>query len=539
MLFVDGIFDGEFVMRNKNGKLKKLVLATILAGGMTVGQGAYAGITDYLDFTYRGEATTITYSFDDKQFVNARFYISPKGYIGLKGGDEEDRSHLRPFLKGEENAVYQGLKYWYDVLGTPATVPYVDIYLTESPSSNAAGHSDAAGDITKLAKCFQEKINNDPNSYDALMMIDMPQENKKYYTDKLGILPANRADDDYQGTIIPAMFHTLGVMTSFDASFENREAAIEPHTFTRYENNLYDFRDQKLIDSNKLAIIESPKEATEAKTFYFINEKGVDDSNFDYNGIYFKGKHVDEVLNLNGQQALIAWPDDCKLAPVPGIPINGIEQAYGNSIIADLSHFELQNSLQSHQRYRNWSIPMEVELAALEDIGYTIDRRKLYGNSVYNSGIEFVNNNPFYDLRDGQYIEGAPSTQSQAMGLHVYGSNNTITQNSQLLADGDESMGIRVDGTSNKLTVAKASKVTANGLNGRGINFAYGKEHELNVEGTVTALGENGKALAFDFGDNMLGNGREYRGSYIRVKVDDDKVYNNLGLCNSKDNKNK
>ena len=509
-------------------KLEKLVLATILAGSMAVSNSAFAGIADYFDFSNRGEATHRTYNFDGKPFLMVNFYMSP-GYLGFIGYDEE-KNELRSFFDGEENAVSRGLEYWHDVLGNPVTVPYVDIYLTNSPTSNAIGESIAIGDITKLAKCFQEKTNSDPNSYDAIIMIDKAAEPKKYYTDKLGILPSNGTDDDYQGTIIHEMFHALGILTSFDADFKDGKAALEQHTYTRFENNLYDFRGQKLIDSDKLAIIASPELATDNKTFYFLQEKDVENDKFAFNGIYFKGKHVDEVLNLNGQKALIAWPDDYNMVAVPGIPINGIEPAYGGRVIASLSHFELQNSLQSHQRYRNWSIPMEVELAALEDLGYTIDRRKLYGNSIYNSGIEYVNNNPFYARENGQYIVGKPSKQSLAMGLHVYGSNNTITQKSVLLADGDESMGIRVDGTANKLMIAKDSIVSANGLNGRGINFAYGKEHELDVAGTVSALGPGGKALTFDFGDNMLGNGMEYRGSYIRVKLDGENTIGSYSL---------
>ena len=238
------------------------------------------------------------------------------------------------------------------------------------------------------------------------------------------------------------------------------------------------------------------------KKFYVINKSNdIPTSN---SGVYFTGTNVQEVLN----GAQIAWPDDSShdVPLVSGLPINGYE---GSS--PELSHIELQNSLMSHQSYRNWCTYMEAEIALLQDLGYTIDRSKYFGKSIYNSGTEdnyftYTNNNGFN------------SDQMHGIGLHVYGSYVDVTQKADINAAGDYGIGIRVDGVGNKVNID--SNISANGEGGNGLLVAYGKEHEitLNAGKTIEATGKDGVAARFDFGSNELGDYIEYRGSYIQAE---------------------
>ena len=232
-------------------------------------------------------------------------------------------------------------------------------------------------------------------------------------------------------------------------------------------------------------------------------------------GAYFTGKNVNDVLTTDGKLAKIAWPNGSSVEGVYGLPLNGYE---GDD--PELSHIELQNSLMSHQGYRNWCSFMEAELALMQDLGYDIDRSKYFGKSIYNSGTEdnyftYTNNNGFN------------SNQMHGIGLHVYGSYVDVTQKADINAAGDYGIGIRVDGVGNKVNID--SNISANGEGGNGLLVAYGKEHEitLNAGKTIEATDTEGVAARFDFGSNELGDEDEYRGSYFSVSYK--KVTNSSG----------
>lgn len=225
-------------------------------------------------------------------------------------------------------------------------------------------------------------------------------------------------------------------------------------------------------------------------------------------GAYFTGKNVNDVLTTDGKLAKIAWPNGSSVEGVYGLPLNGYE---GDD--PELSHIELQNSLMSHQGYRNWCSFMEAELALMQDLGYDIDRSKYFGKSIYNSGTEdnyftYTNNNGFN------------SNQMHGIGLHVYGSYVDVTQKADINAAGDYGIGIRVDGVGNKVNID--SNISANGEGGNGLLVAYGKEHEitLNAGKTIEATGKDGVAARFDFGSNELSDEAEYRGSYFSVSYE-------------------
>ena len=181
----------------------------------------------------------------------------------------------------------------------------------------------------------------------------------------------------------------------------------------------------------------------------------------------------------------------------------------------DFSHLELQNGLLSHQSWRNWGTFMEAELAMLQDLGYQLDRKRFFGTSIYASGIEYTVGQAFWARNDREeWIKDQPSQQTNAVGVHVYGSRSKVTVAADQLADGAGSIGVRVDGSANQLSVNENALISANGTGGIGMAFTYGRSHTLLLEGKVQALGSGGSALVFDFGGSILGDENQVRGSW-------------------------
>ena len=334
---------------------------------------------------------------------------------------------------------------------------------------------------------------------------------------ELTLVPENGNDFSFTATAVHEMGHALGIVNNINQRPDG-EWTFGAGSILAFEQGLRDIDGTAPQPGMPVKIVQSAEDAS-PDSFDLLNAAGAE------SGAYFTGEHVQEVLD----GALIATPySQGERLLVPGIPINGLEYTGevidGVSILApELAHIELQNSLMSHQTWRNWITFMEAEMALLQDIGFTIDRRDWFGYSVYHSGVTLVNTHPFYARNEAgtAYVAGLVNTNPWGIGLHIYGSNNDITQAADILTAGRYAIGIRVEGSGNTLRINPDTLVSASGAEAGGLVVSYGKNHRVIHEGRITADGTQGIAALFSFGDNMLGNYYDERGSYISQYYDE------------------
>ncbi|MCC8189315.1 MAG: autotransporter domain-containing protein [Planctomycetes bacterium] len=238
---------------------------------------------------------------------------------------------------------------------------------------------------------------------------------------------------------------------------------------------------------------------------------------------FFQGSNVLSVLN----GAILDTGNS-----IHGLPVSG------DGLLGGTVFIELKNGLLSNSTYCNYGVFTEAELAMFKDLGYDIDLKSQYGYSVYGNGQVEDNTTGFYARNaagDG-WLEGEYNRNVGAIGLHIYGAGNTITQSADILSAGAGSAGIRIDGHdptlstygNNSVTVAPDVRVHAHGADSNGVLVAYGKNQVLVNRGEIAAMGEGGVGVRFDFGTNVFGN--EYRGSW--KWVDEDGTTNYLNLAN-------
>lgn len=403
------------------------------------------------------------------------------------GGGPAD--HAERALNNQELAGLQlAGSLWAEILGPGAvnsTPVKVQIVGKDENYQNAAAtyypNIDASGQPAYLPASLEQIAHNENAQYPLLVLVGAGLD--FIYPDYWHPL-SDGSGFDYLSTIFHELGHALGII--FNEGYE-----------TNYNDFLYDVRGTRYQHGMELTHFDAAEQdPADFDANEFLVGEGVQ------SGVYFKGPHVSEVL---------AGSD------LPGIPINGMELDENSQWVAELSHFELERSMMSHQNYRNYTFFMEVELAAMQDLGYTIDRKNFYGRSIYADHQTIVNHQGFYaHTADGSaYLPGEVNTATLGTGLHIYGSDNEVTQAADLLAGGAGGTGIRVDGARNTVTLRDDVQIRADGPHGTGVLFAYGKNHTLNAGGTVTALGDSGIALRFDFGGNLLSDYIERRGSYI------------------------
>ncbi len=452
-------------------------------------------------------------------FYNQGEIYDSKAYAA---GKAEDPGYSTSQLSNYEKVhIANAGKYWSYVLGagSKSTSPIkINVATFDVNNASASSQPNDSEDLSNVYSGMQRQIiSNTVMETPVQIMVG-----RKYfynYNEHWSQTPLISSNDT-TSTIIHEIGHALGI-----TSYVGMEAD-SPNTLicSSFDTHLQDYFGTLYSSMTSASKIKYAFDGTTdvAETYHNAGYFVAGLTNQDKYGVWFKGDNVTDVMTVDGNVATYSTSDSYNpnnpMAIKNGmIRIEAYEYNEEGGVSGDFSHLELRNSLMSHQSYRNWTTFMEAELAVLEDLGYDIDRRNHFGFSIYNNDLTYTNNHPFYQRNSSRngYLYGTPNTTPLGIGLHLYGSGNTIYQNAHLLADGEAGTGIRVDGSENNLTVNNGIRVTANGDYGNALLVAYGRNNSIFNYGTLEATGKDGIAARFDFGHNLLSDSDDYRGSYI------------------------
>lgn len=480
------------------------------------------GLTSYV-FGY----DTIIINHNNKPIFTLDFYA--QGESSSFGGESQTSSHN--LTQAQRAEVLRAAQFWADILGANATnfnpIPLSVGTIKEKNASAIsydilhANNSSLFADIlyhNLTLENAKENLSQIPIDKDSqgnpiflsdhdlkyLGHINMGTLNW-YIAPHPSTLPTNANQYDTFSTFTHELFHALGL-----ASTTTREPNDAFATsLNAYTQNLVDSRG---VNAQKEMLILDDNAYQSNKNIFLVDsevnmwEGNIGGSLSNAAGhAYFVGNHVNEVIQ-NAELGFDAFN---------GLPISGWENGD-----ADLSHIELDNSLMSHQTWINYLFFMEAELALLQDLGYVFDRKLFYGDSIYENGITWESRNGFYDRENNAWVEGSYNPSTYGVGLHIYGRENTATQNHNILSQGIAASGIRIDGSNNTLNIH--SKIHTLGDYSNGVLVSYGKNHTINHKGEIKATGKEGIGIHLNFGDNEAGNSSEYRGSYMFANPDYD-----------------
>ncbi|VVE84453.1 autotransporter outer membrane beta-barrel domain-containing protein [Pandoraea sputorum] len=431
--------------------------------------------------------------------LRARIYGTGDGIFGTDAKSREAVSAW-DLSQDQVNAAVGGMRYWTQMLKAApgqaltdlnvGTIPETDNAYATSPLAPAGG----AVAPLQLQAALQNREAGDPlyGAYGQFVLGRLPFSTQAYVPSPL----ARGTAWDLAAVVSHEVAHAMGISTTHVERGDPSAGRYQPEFAAHVSEFTAHLRD------------DNGQPARPGQAIYCQGCVNPPDAiaPFDVRAerAHFVGAHVDEVLAGSG---------------LPGVPVRVTSYDAPHTVnVSYLDHLELKNSLMSHQRYRNYTGFMEAELAVMQDLGYVIDRRNFFGRSIYGDAQVLVNDAPYLARNaDGTaYLPNTYNSAIQGLGLHVYGSANTIYQRADVLTSGAGGGGIRVDGAQNHLIVLPGTRIYADGAYARGVMFAYGRDHTFTQRGDVQALGEHGIAASFDFGNNSVSNADEYRGSYLR-----------------------
>ena len=464
--------------------------------------------------------------------------------------EDKDSTRDYPFSQNELTTIFNAGTVWLEILKSTQTRPVVYTLKPINDDnayaiSNCIMIAESPYKVTQVNAVINNRTVTSPTTYinkdsdgQITVGVGLIKGFDGWSTDISKTALYHGYYSDLSAVSLHEFMHSLGLLTNA-AEYKSNQGDKTLY-FSQGSNDPLNIHDYylRLYTGNPAAPFDASKEMKTARGMA-VGKNGFDILKY---SPYFVGENSLKVLTGENDAATaktaiinngglvnysIAYEKDNSeetiYPKVYGLPIHPMDDMKEQQF--DLSHIELRNSFMSHQNFRNWTIPMEAELAYLQDIGYNIELRKHFGKSYYLNNITDTYNDGYSNWNGISYT-GAPSAVDMGIGIHIYGDNNNITQaTNDIFSIGHGSTGVRIEGVQNTYTLDSSSNIITNGNNSIGLAATWGKGHTINVSNgsSVIANGENGIAVSFDFGGNYFGKNGDIRGSYINFDSDDRK----------------
>ncbi|MBP3691129.1 MAG: autotransporter outer membrane beta-barrel domain-containing protein, partial [Schwartzia sp.] len=240
-----------------------------------------------------------------------------------------------------------------------------------------------------------------------------------WWVDTDTVLPTNEQAADFVGTFRHELGHALGI------SLKKGEYKVGGVTYQTIHPDVTEnswslhLMDQtgKMAKPGMVIATSNNIPAGRTENDCFIVDRTIAANGNGY--AYFVGPNVTDALGgatFFGRNAL---------------PVNGWETTFEGS------HLQT-TGMMSHRVYSNYTSFMEVELAVMQDLGYKIDRKAYFGKSIYGNGGTITNTQGYFARnRNGTaYLENTYSAVPLGIGLHIYGSDNMVTQAANIMTRG-------------------------------------------------------------------------------------------------------
>lgn len=419
-------------------------------------------------------ATTASYAAEDRTvgFLTFQFIDTNESYNYFQNGQLSTTVASGTFTEEEKRAIEEAGKYWVErIIPNGEDVDGVSRQIIIRVVRGGTG-TETGSLVTEIPTTDSIQTttyhlltqNGRPDvglvgGYDALIILG----------DDISTAEPSRLvmdGDSVTAKTLHELGHILGMTSSYtvdDIQTSGRFGAA----LTPWEKLLFDIYGDRATPGGLLLVDSSTNSAA-------FNLSDLCD---DYRSAHADGKNITAIGTLPVTGARLVQADDGSLI-------------YALDKEQTLIHPGDILSIMADHGIRN-SAFLDIELAAFEDMGYTLRRNEAYGATFYQKS----NYDPSLIYVSG---DDWTSALSYAVGVHLRTDDLIYVQIHDITTSGTAAGGIRIDGVGNTLWINPTAEIEADGDRGTGVLVSYGSDNVIVHRGSIRADGNYGYGIQFE-----------------------------------------